>query len=78
MNNQRTSKRNLYLRASIAAALAIPVAGSIIAVPAYSQEAGVLEEIIVTATRREGSVQDVPINIAAVDAARIEELFRKK
>ena len=29
--------------------------------------------VVITATRREGSVQDVPINVAAVGAAQIEE-----
>ncbi len=73
MNNQRASKPNLYLRASIRAALAIPIASSLVATPVYSQEDSGLEEIIVTATRREGTIQNVPINIAAVDGARIEE-----
>ena len=73
MNNQRTSKPNLYLRASIRAALAIPIAGSLVATPVYAQDDSVLEVIIVTATRREGTVQDVPINIAALGGSRIEE-----
>lgn len=41
------------------------------AAPAFAQEAG--GDIIVTGTRRAISVQDVPLNIAAVGAAEIEE-----
>ena len=72
MNNQRNGRSNSYLRASVRAALAIPIAGSLAVTPVYSQDGG-LEEIVVTATRRAGTVQDVPINIAALDGARIEE-----
>ena len=39
-----------------------------------AEEAEARQDVVtVTATRREGSVQDVPINVAAVSAAQIEE-----
>jgi len=41
----------------------------------YAQEeTNRLEEIIVTATKREFSIQDVPLNITALNASQIEEL----
>jgi outer membrane receptor protein involved in Fe transport len=72
MKNPRHGGTNNYVRAAIRAALAIPVASGLVVIPAHAQDDG-FEEIIVTATRREGSIQDVPINIAAVDGARITE-----
>ncbi|MEM7278264.1 MAG: TonB-dependent receptor plug domain-containing protein, partial [Pseudomonadota bacterium] len=75
MSKQSKFRKNHLLSTAIRTALAIPTVGLVIAAPANAQEAdgAVLDEIIVSATRREGSVQDVPINIAAVDATRIEQ-----
>jgi iron complex outermembrane receptor protein len=36
--------------------------------PAFSQDTARLEEVVVTAQRREESIQDVPIAISALDA----------
>jgi len=59
---------------AIARSLSIPLASAAFISPTFAQqEATTIEEIIVTATRRATSVQDVPINIAAIDAQRIEE-----
>ena len=67
-------KPNAIVRAMTIAAL-----GSTLALPAVAQtdgndeEATEIERIVVTATRREGSIQDVPINIAALDGKLLEQ-----
>lgn len=62
------SKRNLAQTASASVLFAAAMAAS---VPATAQ---VDDEIIVTATRRAATVQDVPFNISAVSAAEIEDI----
>jgi len=69
-------KKSFKLKTStraITRALALPLASAVYISPSFAQGSNNIEEIIVTATRRATTVQDVPINIAAVDAQRIEE-----
>ncbi len=54
-------------RRPLAVAIA-SILGSAAFSPAQAQSTAVLEEITVTATRREASVQDIPFNIAAIGA----------
>ena len=64
-------------RAVAIGALALPTAGVFVVNPAVAQTAtasnDTLELIIVTATRRTESIQDVPLNITAVGSAMIEQ-----
>ncbi|RBP53649.1 TonB-dependent receptor [Arenicella xantha] len=75
-NNQKRFKLTPSARA-IASTMALPLVGGLMLSPVQAQESGssttAIEEIIVTATRREGSIQDVPINIAALDGTRLQE-----
>ena len=71
------SRRKRTLFAALNSALALPLMFS---AAAHAQEATPPaaasdsdDEIIITGTRREISIQDVPVNIAAVSAAQIQE-----
>ena len=65
---------------SRAIATAVPLASAISAIlggtsPVFAQESGgVLEQITVTAQKREENLQNVPLSITALGSAKLEEL----
>lgn len=77
------TKASAFAKKPLAAAigaLAVPTAGLLLVQPAVAQTTPteratneVLELLVVTATRRTESVQDVPFNIEAIGAAKIEQ-----
>ena len=70
----RTKIIRQTLKGTVLAGLAlglIPFAGS----NALAQGSSILEEIVVTATRREESLQDVPISVATMSGERLNSLF---
>ncbi|MCK7598922.1 TonB-dependent receptor [Microbulbifer sp. CAU 1566] len=61
-----------FYRSALATAIAAVSTGSIFTVPqVFAQESGPIEEIVVTATSREASMQDIPYNISAVSGDNI-------
>ena len=54
----------------VAGAVAVAVSG-VVAMPVQAQD-GVFEDIVVTATRREAGVQDIPFNISAITGDQID------
>ena len=50
--------------------LAITLASSVVIIPAQAQ----IEEVLVTATKREESMQDVPVAVSALTAESIDQL----
>ncbi len=71
---QRSRKRKLLRQRSLAVSL--PLASSLLAVaiPAGAQQPGLLEEIVVTAQKREESLQDVAVSLQALGNTKLEEL----
>lgn len=66
MTTRHSSTRNILLAAAIAAALPLP---------ALAQgEVAALGEVMVTARKREESLQDVPISVTAVSGEKLEEM----
>jgi iron complex outermembrane receptor protein len=53
--------------------LALPLLAALVSVSAWSQDDGVIEEIVVTARHRAESIQSVPISITAVNGAALAD-----
>ncbi|WGL15853.1 TonB-dependent receptor [Microbulbifer bruguierae] len=62
-----------HLALAIACA-ALPVPQAVMAQESDTQIKGVFEEVVVTASRREENVMEIPINISAVGGEKIEDL----
>jgi iron complex outermembrane receptor protein len=58
-------------RASVAAAVAT---SSALSVPAFAQDSDALQEVTVTAQRRQQSVQDVGVSITALSGQQLRDL----
>ena len=64
--------RSARLHVGTALGLALGVVGTIGATPALAQDGAQEDEIIVTATRRDQALQDVPVAVTPVTAEMIE------
>jgi iron complex outermembrane receptor protein len=68
----RVARKYILLKAlppvAVPAALALTVAA-----PSWSQGAGMLEEVVVTATKRQQTLQEIPVAVSVVTAQSIEQ-----
>lgn len=75
MRGQNTTPTSRFVRhLAIGTGVAIALSG-LLTGPAQAQEPGVLEEIIVTAQKREEALQDVPISVATTSGESLNALF---
>ena len=65
-----------FSRTPVARSVSAVLAGSaiVVAAPAQAQDEGALEEIVVTAQKREQSLQDVPVSVQVLGSQQLEEL----
>ena len=77
MNSRGTASRPVGIRMKPVAAAVATAVGTVPAVgtaqDAGAEQRSMLEEIVVTATRRTESVQDIPINISAFAGTELEQ-----
>ena len=66
--NNNPSLLRFVIGSSLALAVALPL-------PAAAQMEGVLEEIVVTAQKREEALQDVPISVATTSGEKLNAMF---
>jgi iron complex outermembrane receptor protein len=71
--NTTTNSRSAF-RLALSGAAALALTG-LFTGPAAAQEPGVLEEIVVTAQKREESLQEVPISVATTSGVALNSLF---
>jgi len=73
MNISTSNKsKSLFTRTSIA--LGVMAAGIVATQPALAQEGFTLEEIIVTAQKREQNIQDVPLSVSAMSGESMDNI----
>ena len=69
-----TGKKHSPMRMALAGTAALALAAGF-AAPAAAQMEGVLEEIVVTAQKREEALQDVPISVATTQGEKLNAMF---
>ena len=59
---------------AVAMAVAIALGGGTTALPAFAQSGAALEEIVVTARKREERLQDIPVSVSSISEFLIQDL----
>lgn len=71
---QRSKKRKSKVSQSVVVRAPLASAVLLALSPAYAQEPNQLDEVVVTAQKREESLQNVPLSIQAIGTEKLEEL----